>query len=71
VRWFLVAVALVAAAFSLRENATGSVVRVLPTLPLLPLSVGVAVLRYRLCGVDVAIRRSLVYGWLFAVGLAV
>ncbi len=34
------------------------------------LSVGVAVLRHRLDGVEVAVRRSLVYGRLLAAGLA-
>ena len=37
----------------------------------MPLSVGVAVLRRRLDGAEVAVRRSLVYGWLLAAGLAV
>ncbi|MFE2432941.1 hypothetical protein ACFXJ5_40360 [Streptomyces sp. NPDC059373] len=46
----------------------------LVAVPLLPLSVGVAVLRNQLDGldgVDVVVRRSLVYGWLLAAGLAV
>jgi hypothetical protein len=43
----------------------------LVAVPLVPLSVGVAVLRRRLDGAEFAVRRSLVYGWLLAAGLAV
>jgi two-component system NarL family sensor kinase len=74
-RWFLAAVALVLASTALTASPpTLGAERLLPalvTLPLLPLSVGVAVLRGRLYGVEPVVRRSLVYGWLLAAGLAV
>jgi two-component system, NarL family, sensor kinase len=73
-RWFLAAVALVLASVALAgKSADVAAERLLPTLvtlPLLPLSVGVAVLRGRLYGVEPVVRRSLVYGWLLAAGLA-
>jgi len=73
-RWFLVATGLLVVSFAfVGGTAVVAVGRLLQlvALPLLPLSVGVAVLRHRLFDVDVAVRRSLVYGWLLAVGLAV
>ena len=73
-RWLLIAVGLLLLAFALvsrRPAAVAGSVLALVAFPLLPLSVGVAVLRHQLGGVDVAIRRSLVYGWLLAAGLAV
>lgn len=74
-RWFGAAVALAVASTALADNgATAGVERLLPalvTMPLLPLSVGVAVLSGRLYGAETAVRRSLVYGWLLAAGLAV
>jgi len=44
---------------------------VILAIPLFPVAVGVAVLRGRLDGVSVALRPSLVYGWLVATGLLV
>jgi hypothetical protein len=73
-RWFLLAGGLlfVSLAFSqLRVVSVVGGVLLLFALPLLPLSVGAAVLRQRLYGVDVAVRRSLIYGWLIAGSLAV
>ncbi|WP_322763305.1 histidine kinase [Frankia sp. Cr2] len=73
-RWFLVAVLLIVVTIAPVGGSTVGVVHNLFSLvaiPLLPLSVGVAVLRHRLDGVEVAVRRSLVYGWLIAAGLAV
>ena len=43
---------------------------VILAMPLVPLSVGVAVLRSRLDDLSVGVRRSVVYGWLLAAGLA-
>jgi hypothetical protein len=73
-RWLLIAVGLLLASYALLGGPTVAVAAsllVLVAVPLLPLSVGFAVLRHRLDGVDVGIRRSLVYGWLLAAGLAV
>lgn len=73
-RWFLVAAGLVALSgvFSRMHSvaALGTVLAVV-AFPLLPLSVGLAVLRHRLFGIDLAVRRSLVFGWLIAAVLAV
>jgi two-component system NarL family sensor kinase len=73
-RWLLVAVGLLVVSFALVGGATvalaGNLLG-LVAVPLVPLSVGVAVLRRRLDGAAVAVRRSLVYGWLLAAGLAV
>ena len=73
-RWLLVAVGLLVVSFALAGGATvalaGNLLG-LVAVPLVPLSVGVAVLRRRLDGAAVAVRRSLVYGWLLAAGLAV
>jgi len=73
-RWLLVAVGLLIVYFAVVGGSRLALVGSLLGLvvpPLLPLSVGVAVLRRRLDGVEVAVRRSLVYGWLLAAGLAV
>jgi len=73
-RWFLLAVGLLVVSFALVGDSTVGVVHnllVLVAIPLIPLSIGVAVLRRRLYGVELAARRSLVYGWLLATGLAV
>lgn len=72
-RWFLVAVGLIIVAIAIPANSpvgfVGSLLSLL-ALPLLPLSVAVAVLRHRLDDMGMAVRRSLVYGWLLAGGLA-
>jgi two-component system NarL family sensor kinase len=73
-RWLLIAVGLLLASYALVGGPAVTVagrLLGLVAIPLLPLSVGVAVLRHRLDGVEVAVRRSLVYGWLLAAGLAV
>jgi hypothetical protein len=73
-RWFLVAVGLVLLSgvfASIQSVATLGTLLGLVAYPLLPLSVGLAVLRHRLFGIDLAVRRSLVFGWLIAAGLAV
>src|SRR4051794_24864249 len=73
-RWFVVAGGLVVVAIAM---PTYSPVRLIGNLlvilaiPLFPVAVGVAVLRGRLDGVSVALRPSLVYGWLVATGLLV
>lgn len=72
-RWFLVAVGLIMVAIAIPANSpvgfVGSLLSLL-ALPLLPLSVAIAVLRHRLGDIRTAVRRSLVYGWLLAGGLA-
>lgn len=73
-RWYLVAVALLLLSVVIpAESPVGFVGELLTVLALtlLPLSVGVAVLRHRLYDAGATLRRSLVYGWLLAVGLAV
>ncbi|MEV6489434.1 GAF domain-containing protein, partial [Actinoplanes sp. NPDC051633] len=72
-RWLLIAVGLLLVSYALVSRPAVAVAGsflALVALPLLPLSVGAAVLRRRLDGVAVAIRRSLIYGWLLAAGLA-
>ena len=73
-RWYLVAVALLLLSAAIPTDSPvgflGDLLTVL-ALTLLPLSVGVAVLRHRLYDAGSTLRRSLVYGWLLAVGLAV
>jgi hypothetical protein len=73
-RWLLIAVGLLLASYALVGDPTMAVVSsllVAVAIPLLPPSVGVAVLRHRLDDVEVAVRRSLVHGRLLAAGLAV
>ena len=73
-RWLLIAVGLLVVSFALvggRTVALAGNLLGLVAIPLVPLSVGVAVLRRRLDGAEIAVRRSLVYGWLLAAGLAV
>jgi hypothetical protein len=66
-KWFLYAAALLLlfpVAEPLSEIATGAVLAVV--LLALPTAVGIAVLRYRLYGIDLVINRTLVYGPLTA-----
>jgi hypothetical protein len=66
-KWFLYAAALLLlfpVAEPLSEIATGAVLAVV--LLALPTAVGIAVLRYRLYGIDLVINRTLVYGSLTA-----
>src|SRR5437868_13823796 len=73
-RWLLIAVGLLVVSFALaggRAAALAGNLLGLVAIPLVPLSVGVAVLRRRLDGAEIAVRRSLVYGWLLAAGPAV
>ena len=72
-RWLVVAVGLLFVSVAIPDNTAVAVVDlslVIVALPLMPLSVGVAVLRAQLDDVSVAVRRSVVYGWLLAAGLA-
>jgi signal transduction histidine kinase len=75
-RWLLIAVALLVVVVPFGSVGSSAVVVVgsllaLVATPLVPVSVAVAVLRRPLGRDDVAVRRSLVYGWLLAAGLAV
>jgi two-component system NarL family sensor kinase len=73
-RWFLLAVGLLFVSIALSQPSRVAVVGgvlALFAVPLLPLSLGTAVLRQRLYGIDVVVRRSLTYGWLIAGSLAV
>jgi signal transduction histidine kinase len=72
-RWFVIAVGMLIVSFAIpADSAVGPVGNLLliVAVPLFPLSIAVAVLRTRLDGFDVAVRRSLIYGWLLAVLLA-
>jgi signal transduction histidine kinase len=62
--WFALAVLLVALGLAL--PAIGNVVMLL-AIPLLPVAVAVAILRRNLYGIELVVRRSLVYGTLTAV----
>jgi signal transduction histidine kinase len=67
IRWFLFALLLAATPFLLHDvNHLLSNVLLVLFVPLLPTSVAIAVLRYRLYDIDVVINRALVYGALAA-----
>ena len=67
--WFTGAVVLLVSGVLLPLQGLSTVLALI-AIPLLPLSVAVAVLRRHLYGIDVVVRRSLVYGTLSAVLLA-
>jgi signal transduction histidine kinase len=72
-RWLVVSVGLLVTSFAIPVSTPVGVVGtslVILALPLMPLYVGVAVLRSRLDDLSVGVRRSVVYGWLLAAGLA-
>ena len=68
-RWFVLSGALLIASFAAPAGLIGNLLIVV-AVPLLPLSVGLSVLRARLGDAGGAWRRSLVYGWLLALELA-
>ncbi len=65
-RWFLLALFLAAIPFLLGPDSVVSNLLIILFVPLLPISIAIAVLRYRLYDIDIVINRALVYGALAA-----
>ncbi len=66
IKWFVYAVALFAALFPPSVLLLGDGRLIVFLLPLVPLSAGIAIFRYRLYDIDLIINRTLVYGTLTA-----
>ena len=66
IKWFVYAVALFAALFPPSVLLLGDGRLIVVLLPLVPLSAGIAIFRYRLYDIDLIINRTLVYGTLTA-----
>ena len=65
-RWFLLAVVLASIPFVMSNDSFLANLLIVLFVPLLPISIAIAVLRYRLYDIDIVINRALVYGTLGA-----